>query len=362
VAWPVNAKSKGLYIMGTPAAGKTALAAGLIQKLLKEGLRVAYFKPVAQFAHGREEDDDVALMRSLLGAEGDGGNGTEWSAVRMAGPSYLSLGAQRDDDARRHVRRIFEDKAASADAVVVGGSAYPYAYAGCGLDDLSLAGELGANALFVFTADNDFRLDQALFFARSARQAGIPLLGAVLNNVPRPLLAKTEGIYRPVLEREGCPVLGVIPRRREIASPTVEEYVETLGGELLAGENALDRLVGEVVIGAMTADSALTYFRRSADKAVFLGGDRAEVALAALETSTSVLVLTGGLYPDVRVIARAREKNVPVLLVHDDTFTAVEKVGHLTRRLKPGNAAALSVTLENVETYFRWSAVVEALR
>ncbi|WP_341473776.1 DRTGG domain-containing protein [Desulfofundulus thermobenzoicus] len=112
----------------------------------------------------------------------------------------------------------------------------------------------------------------------------------------------------------------------------------------------------------MTADSALTYLRRSADKAVILGGDRADMALAALETSTAVLILTGGLYPDVKVIARAQEKNVPLILVHYDTYTTVEKINHLTRRLKPGNTTAIQVALENVEKYCQWQTIVEAMR
>lgn len=56
-------------------------------------------------------------------------------------------------------------------------------------------------------------------------------------------------------------------------------------------------MVEDIVIGTMAIESALGYLRRTANKAVIIGGDRLEAALYALETSTAALILTGGLYP-----------------------------------------------------------------
>ena len=58
----------------------------------------------------------------------------------------------------------------------------------------------------------------------------------------------------------------------------------------------------------------MTYFRRKPNKAVITGGDRADIQLAALETSTRCLILTGNLYPSPAVLNRAEELCVPVLL------------------------------------------------
>lgn len=347
---------KALYIMGTAASGKTALALGLAQKLRKEGFRVAYFKPVGSPARPGGADEDAVLMRAVLGMDLP----LEVMVPHTAGPSYLLGDKPREGLAR--VREAYERVASGADVVLIGGAVYPYAHAGHGLDDVTLAARFDAGVLLVVNIKNDYSLDQALFFNRCLTAAGARVLGNVFNNVPRPLLAKTEGLYRPVMEGHGFRTLGVMPQRPEIAFPTVEEYYEALGGELLAGRQNLKRLVEDVMVGAMTAESALAYFRRAADKAVILGGDRADVALAALETSTSVVILTGGLYPDVKVLARAEEKGVPVILVHYDTYTTVEKVSHLSRRLRPDDEAGIGIALENVEKYCRWEAIVEALR
>ncbi|MBC7106242.1 MAG: hypothetical protein H5T97_09900, partial [Firmicutes bacterium] len=112
----------------------------------------------------------------------------------------------------------------------------------------------------------------------------------------------------------------------------------------------------------MTIESALGYFRRAANKAVVTGGDRAEIALAALETSTSVLILTGGLYPDVRVVARAEERGVPVILVYYDTFTTVEKMGTVARHLRPEDRNAIAIARENVARYCDLGGLLEVLQ
>lgn len=49
-------------------------------------------------------------------------------------------------------------------------------------------------------------------------------------------------------------------------------------------------MVEHLMIGAMDVDSALTYFRRKPNKAVITGGDRPDIQLAALETSTKCTI------------------------------------------------------------------------
>jgi BioD-like phosphotransacetylase family protein len=111
----------------------------------------------------------------------------------------------------------------------------------------------------------------------------------------------------------------------------------------------------------MTMDSALKYMRRSANKAVIMGGDRADMALAALETSTSALILTGGLYPDVKVISCATGKGVPVILVHSDTYTTIEIISEVSRRIRPGDSRGIAITVENIEKHCDWQKLMNLL-
>ena len=349
---------KNLYIMGTEGSGKTSVAVGLALKFRQEGYRVAYFKPVGSATSvTSREDEDGLLMKELLHME----QPLETIVPYIAGPSYLS-GHRNSCESLKTIMQAYEVVAADNDLVIIGGPSFPHIMGCLGLEAPSLVQELKAVPLFVLKIENDYSLDNAIFINNYMECKGIPILGNIFYNVPRPLLAKTEGIYRPILEERGYHTLGIIPCNPELTSPTVKEYYEVLGGEILAGDENLDREVEDVAIAAMTIESALGYLRRSANKAVITGGDRSEVALAALETSTSVLILTGGLYPDVKVIAQADEKGIPLLLVHYDTYTTIEKISEISRRVRASDEKTLKIILENIEKHVDWRNVLNALQ
>ena len=88
----------------------------------------------------------------------------------------------------------------------------------------------------------------------------------------------------------------------------------------------INELVEHLMVGAMSVDSALSYFRRKPNKAVITGGDRPDIQLAALETSTKCVILTGNLRPSPIILGRAEEVGVPMILVRQDTLTAVEVI------------------------------------
>jgi BioD-like phosphotransacetylase family protein len=125
------------------------------------------------------------------------------------------------------------------------------------------------------------------------------------------------------LEAREMPVLAVLPEERLLSSVSVRELLEQLGGETLCCQEGLDDLVEYLMVGAMTAESAITYFRQRPNKAVITGGDRTDVMFAALETSTQCLILTGNRHPTPELLARAREVQVPIIVVEPDTLTTV---------------------------------------
>uniref|UniRef100_A0A7C2E2U6 Phosphotransacetylase family protein n=1 Tax=Ammonifex degensii TaxID=42838 RepID=A0A7C2E2U6_9THEO len=347
-----------LYIAGTAGSGKTAIALGMALFLQEQGVRVGYFKPVGSPPGViRAEDRDATLMREILNL----GLEVREIAPLALGGYYIS--SYKDPSrCRQVVKEAYAKVKAEAEAVLLDGAAHPWAMAAFGLDVLSLAREFGAAVLYVVQPANDRSLDEVAFFARCSKEGGVRFTGVIFNNVPRVLLAKTEGIYREVLASQGIETLGIIPSRTELSAPTVAEFYEALGGDILAGEDKFGNIVEDVLVGAMTIESALAYFRRSANKAVVTGGDRSEIALAALETDTSVLILTGGLYPDVKVIARAVEKGVPLILVYYDTYTAIERLAEVSRVIRPGDTRAIALARESVAAHCNLEKLVALVR
>ncbi len=347
---------KSIFISGMAGSGKTAVALGLALKMRENGLAVGYFKPLGSSrGPGSAADEDVLLFKQVFDLQ----HGPEVISPVRTGPYYLSGGIRHDPAPLvQKIRDAYNTVTQHMDVVFIDSSYSPFTAASLGLDDIRLSMLFGSTMIYVIRIEDDYSLDKAIFYNEHFRLAGVPVLGNIFNNVERTILDKTRGVYAPLLEESGNRVLGVIPKRPEIAAPTVAEYYDKLGGELLAGEGHLDRLVEEVVVGSMTIESGLKYLRRAPNKAVITGGDRSDMALTALETSTSVLILTGGLYPDVGVLARANEKNVPVILVHYDTYTAIERLHEVGRRIHPGDEQGVRIAATNISEHCDWQKVL----
>lgn len=351
---------RNIYICGDSGSGKTAIALGLALKLQQEGLKVGYFKPVDS-AKGvqRQKGEDVALLKKVLSLVHE----PVVLSPFQTGPHYLSGGQRLDPEAlKENIKTAWQTAMDSFDILLIEGSLAPDTAASIGIDAISLVKLFDAAILYVVRPENDYDLDKTIFTNNHFRLEELSILGNIFNNVERTLIDKARSSYVAIMEEQGNSVLGIIPRTAEIASPTVKQFYDTLGGELLTSDRfGLERIVEEVVVGSMTIESALSYLRRAPNKAVITGGDRSDIALTALETSTSVLILTGGLYPDVGVLTRAAEKNVPVILVHYDTFTAIEQLHEISHRIQPGDEQGVRIAQENFINYCNWQAILQYL-
>jgi hypothetical protein len=136
-----------------------------------------------------------------------------------------------------------------------------------------------------------------------------------------------------------------------LASITVRELASQLSAKVLCGEKGLDQIVGQFIVGAMGVASAARYFREVNDKAVITGGDRPDIQLAALQTSTRALVLTGNLYPSPVLVGRAQQLGVPMLLVAEDTLATVERIDRIMGRLRVREAVKVVRARELLEAH-----------
>ena len=178
-----------------------------------------------------------------------------------------------------------------------------------------------AGVLSVIKWDDTLMVDRAM---TGQNYFGKAFLGSVINEVPKAQAEFVHDVIVPFLTRHGIKVFGVLPKDQMLSAPSVREIAEGLQAEILCSAECGDELVEHMLVGAMSVESALSHFRRKPNKAVITGGDRADIQLAALETSTRCLILTGNLYPSPSVLNRAEELCVPVLLTKLDTLATIE--------------------------------------
>ena len=163
------------------------------------------------------------------------------------------------------------------------------------------------------------------------------------------------------LKKRGIDILGLIPEDPVLHAVSVRELKDALGGEVICCPEKLDELVERFGIGAMNVESAIRYMRKMRNKAVIVGGDRSDIQLAALETSTRCLILTGDLYPDDLILGKAIAMGVPIMVVKGDTQSVVEKVesllGHISLRAESKVARAVEI----VEKEIKFDAICRGL-
>jgi hypothetical protein len=84
--------------------------------------------------------------------------------------------------------------------------------------------------------------------------------------------------------------------------------------------------VENVMLGALTVDHGPDYFGLKDNKMVVLKSDRPDMQMAAMETSTRCMVISGDTPLKQVVLERAEEKDIPIVLVKDDCAAVVETI------------------------------------
>ncbi len=291
-----------------PAAGKTAFCVGLARRYWKDGLRVSYLKSVAP---GEVADGDAAFVKTVLELPN--------SAEELA---PVALAGVHPKQAAGRLKDALAKASAGSDLILIEGGNTLAEGAQLGLSAPEVASLLDARVLLVLR----YRADLLDGVIMAAREFGDSLAGVIVNAVPPSQLANARDSLRPALQSAGVRVLGVVPQDRVLLGVTVRELAERLAAEIICCGERVDELVERLMIGAMSVDGALIYFRKHANKAVITGGDRPDVQLAALTTPTRCLILTGGFPVDPLVLARAREVGVPIMSTEEDTLGAIEAI------------------------------------
>lgn len=311
-----------LIASATGYTGRTLIAIGLAMKLIEQGYKVGYMKPLGKtpVKQGRDVFDASALfIKETLKLE------EQLPVMSPFVQTYENMTLLLQGQLRDVNKKVSSACASfkNRDFLIIGGPGDFFEGSLLGLDTLTLAAELKTRVLVVEAWRGDASAD-TLFGARAL--LGGRFLGAVLNKVPLNLIDHIKTTVKPFLEQKGVPVFGVIPRDAFLESVSVSELNEMLGGKVLCCDDRMHEFVEHFLIGAMDVDSALNYFRRTPNKAVITGAHRSDIQLAALETSTKCIILTGGLRTNEVVLGKAQSRGVPILSVPDDTFSTIDKI------------------------------------
>jgi len=345
-----------LYIGSSETySGKTLTSIVLGTRWQREGKRVGYMKPLGLLpvtAGDGVTDEDAQFVAQQLGLS---------TASADLCPIVMTQETCRMDwaEAAQKVQKAFETASAGVDVMIVSGTG-PVGSRGSmlGLNGVRVAEMLEAKVLLIGRCESFLDAD-AILAAKGA--LGERAVGGFLNLVPPRMKDQIWDDVVPCLEKSGLRIFGMMPKDPILHSVSVSELAEATGGEFLCCEEAAGELVENFVVGAMGVEQALQYFRRTPRKCVITGGDRSDIQLAALETPTRCIILTGDLRPSHPVLARAEELGVPVLLVRDDTLVTVTTIEGMLGKLRVREPRKIEHAVEQFEAHLELAKLDEAL-
>lgn len=332
---------KSLIIGSTAAySGKSTLSIAIGSQLQAMGFRVGWGKPLASvdlFGYGLDHRDvDLTFVPTTLSLESS-----------LQAPNLLSLNSETWLDRQQQTVVTSLDKALhqywediQGDVVLLEGPSTLEEGALFNLSLPEIAMALQAQVLLVMPFNTRGMIDQLV---AAQKRLGSALVGVVLNAVDEDHWDLARNTVVPFLEKIGLPVVATLPKLPFLQGIRVSELVRYLSAEVLCAGDHLDLVVESLKIGAMNVNSALRFFGQGSHQAIVTGGDRRDLQIAALETSTHCLILTGQIAPSKDVLTLAKDKEVPVLSVATDTLTTVERIENLFGRLPLNNPDKVSL-------------------
>jgi len=324
-----------LYVTSLQAgAGKTTICAGLGKHLLANAKKVGFLKPIiAENLPIEGIDSDTLFMKHIL-------------ALAEPVDSLCPVITDQNNLANR-IREAYTKVSSGKDVVIVDGVCQP-----------SIVDALDARVIGVEVYCE--KLAKAKF-VNSYKDFGEHLLGVVVNKVPGSQLERVSSQISTQFGEAGINILGVLPEDRILLALTIGELAEHIQGEILNSAEESVELVENFMLGAMCVDPGPEYFGRKTNKAVVVRSERPDMQLAALETSTRCLILSGNTAPIPTVLYRAEDERIPIILAKADTIATVATIEQALGKTRFNQEKKLPRLTEIMEQHFDFKAVYRGL-
>jgi BioD-like phosphotransacetylase family protein len=336
---------------------------GIALNLKAQGYKVGYGKPLGTFVSQNLPESapaleaDVAFITETLALSPD-----------LIYPTLVNLDRHsvqkrlEGQDETNYTAQLSAYKNHNADLLLIEAPANTAEGALFGLSLREMAESLSAPILLVARYQSLLVVDHILI---AKKRLGDRLIGAVINDIPAGQYQEAWKLLPPYLAKAGVPVLAMMPENLILRSVSVAELVKQLGATVLWQPDYIslkDVMIEDLKIGAMDVNSARIFFRQTRNKAVITGSNRIDLQLAALESSTNCLFLTGAPQIGHEVKDRAIELGVPIVSVSQDTLTTVgiieSSLGHV--RLQEG--VKVEVIAQMMRENFQFPLLLDLLQ
>jgi phosphate acetyltransferase len=347
--------AKSIYVASAEGhTGKSAVALGVLDTLLRGVGRVGVFRPVARST--MESDFVLELLLSR--------DGVDFEYDECIGVTYEEVHDDPDAALSRIVDR-FKSIERRCDAVVIVGSDYTDVATPTELSyNAHIAANLGAPVLLVLAGrEQDESRARTADELRQVADLALPelatahasLLAVIVNRADPEALTQ---ISTAVAAASHVPAWA-IPEDPYLIAPTMTAVMAALEGRLLKGDSALlAREVLGVVIAGMSMENVLSRLTEGA--LVVIAGDRSEVLVAALTAhasgtfpSLAGIVLNGGfeLSPVIDRLIEGLDETLPIVTCEFGTYPTAQRIAQTRGQLTATSQRKIDTALALFETH-----------
>lgn len=360
--------NKGIYITNTERrTGKSLVSLGIMKLILSKVSKVGYFRPIISDYPSGKHDNLIETMLSYFGLD------MEYKEAYGFTMSQVVKYKNRGQEARLIEKIIEQYKTIEEknDVVLVEGSDFE----GQGVEiefdlNVEIARNLSLPTILVSSAKGKEIKDAVSnlgLAVKSYSDKDVIVQAVFMNRVTEEHLEEMKDELQKVIPEDT--VIEIIPEVKNLASPTVREIFEEIGGEILLGEDLLNNRVDSFGVGAMQLRNFLD--RITENKLVITPGDRADIILGSLQANVSTnypsisgIVLTGGIpiEKSVMKLIEGLPGIVPMILVEEATYLAAQKIMNVYPKIRPAITKRIELSISAFDKYTDTEFLVKKFR
>lgn len=314
-------------------AGHSLITWAIARKFQEMGLAVGFMKPFgtdpAPF-QGRWIDHDTYLLKESLKLP---------ESLEIICPFPVSDEAWKRKgrgEIMEEVKSLVQEISHAKDVLIVMGSKHIFLDdASSPIPDIAFIPELDAGWVLVHRYRQLSRTVYSILSVSSLVRD--KMRGIVLNRIPPEELPRLSSDLIPAMRQKAIPILSALPEDPVLSFRSLREVKDLLNADLVWGKEHLDKPAGGMTVGSAELSGHLRPFKRAYNKILILedslDGEKEERP-GSVRAVTGIL-LTGGRKPPEQIVQAAIKAAVPLLLVKEDTFLALERLEQRTTHLCP---------------------------
>lgn len=369
---PRNKSTKRIFIAATRMNdGKTTTSLALFSALRKLTQHVGFIKPVGQRfveVEGHQIDEDSVLLNQIFDVETPIHAMSPIAIHHTFTRDFLDSPNQSHEQLVDKMCRAFDRAAYQNEYIIIEGTGHAGVGSVFNLSNADVARHLNAKVIIVSSGGIGRPIDEIAMNKALFDQAGVEVIGAIINKVEPDKLEMVDQYCRIALERMGISLLGCIPIEHKLTRPSLNQIAEDVNGRWLNGrEQGSQERVDKVIIGAMAAKGLVDLLEPGV--LIVAPGDREDIILAAIAAEgiagkrmLSGLILTRNVEPHPKLMDMISKTRIPVVICEDESYGVASKINNMTVKTQPTDADKIPIIKDLITKNINTDVIRNAFR